>query len=99
MHNKNNETRCDMLITLALRKWTRASQIRCIMEELSELCVAVSHADRDRAGWRAKLVEEMADVQIVWRELLMMYDITEEDVDAVVTDKLDKFERQIKGGA
>ena len=93
---KNNQNRCDVLIALALRKWTRESQTRCIMEELSELSVAVSHADRDRPGWRANLLEEMADVEIVMRELHQMADITEEELDDEVTRKLDKFERQIK---
>lgn len=97
MHDKNNESRCDTLIALALRKWTRESQTRCIMEELNELGVAVSHADRGRGGWKINLLEEMADAQIVMRELLQMYDITEEELDGEITNKLDKFERQIKG--
>lgn len=40
------------------------------------------------------LLEELADAEIVKRGIMLIEDITEDDLEAEIEDKLDKFEQQ-----
>ena len=82
-----------MNITETLQKaidtYGEREQSAMAMEECGELIRAVNKMHRDpNAKNRQNLIEEIADVSIMMNQLLMMYDIDENEVEDVYTDKI-----------
>lgn len=67
----------------------RTVQVRKVMEELSELSVAVSHYE-DRGGTedRKHLIEELADAEIMVAQIKYMYGISRNDVQKIAKEKV-----------
>lgn len=67
------------------------------MEELSELIKAISKVRRYGliGDHKRNLIEEIADVNIVVSELMMMFDISYDDVSKVINRKIDRIDQRL----
>ena len=67
------------------------------MEELSELIKAISKVRRYGliGDHKRNLIEEIADVNIVVCELMMMFDISYDDVSKVINRKIDRIAQRL----
>lgn len=70
----------------AIKHYGRAHQAKKAMEELSECIAAIARAD-DAAENKEQLIEEMADVLVMFRQLQLIYGITDEDLQRLVEYK------------
>ncbi len=77
---------------LALAIFGREKQIRKTLEELAELSVELHHA-LDGRGDSAKILEEMADVEIMISQMKLLYGQT----DGWKEKKLARLEERIHG--
>jgi len=65
-----------------IRHWGADSQIRMAIEELAELIVVLSKISRDDTDYGALLIEignEVADVEIMCRQLRVLFDLPNKD--------------------
>lgn len=76
----------------ALDKWGIQSQVDLALEEMAELIVALNHLKRGR-GTVAQVHEELADVQIMIKQLSVFFG--EIEVDAVKEKKLERLEQYL----
>lgn len=72
-------------------------QLAQTQEEAAELITAISHYRRVREGSMAELIEEVADMKIMLRQ--MMYILDGEEVNKAVSMKIDRLEKQLKKDA
>ena len=77
---------------LALAIFGRENQVRKTLEELAELSVELHHA-LDCRGDNAKILEEMADVEIMLAQMKILYGST----DTWKEKKLARLEGRIHG--
>jgi len=77
---------------LAIAFYGREKQIRKTLEELAELSVELHHA-LDGRGDSAKILEEMADVEIMISQMKLLYGST----DGWKEKKLARLEERIHG--
>ena len=77
---------------LALAIYGREKQIHKTLEELAELSVELHHA-LDGRGDNDKILEEMADVEIMLSQMKMLYGST----DAWKEKKIARLEERIHG--
>lgn len=71
----------------ALNHYGHAHQIKKAMEELSECAAAVARMDENVAGNESSLIEEMADVLVMFRQLQIIFGISDDDLQAMVDYK------------
>lgn len=93
-----NNWRCDKLlcdmsadeqdIREIARHYGKDNQLIQAMEEASELITAISHYRRRRKGSRRELLEEMADVQIMLRQLQIIVGAGSEELEEIGHRKL-----------
>jgi NTP pyrophosphatase (non-canonical NTP hydrolase) len=82
----------------AVAVFGRGQQIPIVIEELSELIKAVcKHEYRDGAGTetRCAVIDEMADVHIMLKQLQLLYWIDDRELDPVITKKLERLSGRI----
>ena len=67
------------------------------MEELAELIQAISKVKRYGfvGEYRDNLIEEMADVNIVVLELMMIFDISNDDITEVIDSKIQRIKKRL----
>ena len=68
------------------------------MEELAELIQAVSKVKRYgfRDEYKDNLIEELADVDIVIAELMMLFDVSTEDFYGVMDRKVQRIKKRLE---
>ena len=68
------------------------------MEELAELIQAVSKVKRYgfRNEYKDNLIEELADVDIVITELMMLFDVSTEEFYSVMDRKVQRIKKRLK---
>lgn len=68
------------------------------MEELAELIQAVSKVKRYgfRDEYKDNLIEELADVDIVITELMMLFDVSAEEFYSVMDRKVQRIKKRLK---
>lgn len=81
----------------AIARFGRQAQHAMAIEECAELIVALSHISRDRIPV-SELAGEIADVQIMLEQLVIMYDCSNA-VEAIKRQKLARLARRLEGGA
>ena len=69
-------------------------QLRQLAEECSELAVEASHSARK--GTTVKIIEEMADVQIMIEQIIYLARIDRCDIEDCINYKLDRQMKRIK---
>ena len=69
------------------------------MSELFELGEVLSRRPGQRTStWKAKLLDEIADVTIMIQQLRLIYDISDYDFEEKITEKLNRQLERIKHG-
>lgn len=69
------------------------------VSELMELGQVLTRRPGQRKeDWKEKLLDEMADVTIMIRQLRLLYDISDVDFEAKLVEKLDRQLNRIKNG-
>jgi len=67
------------------------------VEELNELAVAIAHYQKYRSQeWRANLIEEIADVEIMIEQIKYLHGINQPDIDAVKEYKIQRTVDEIE---
>jgi len=74
----------------AIEKWGNPSQLLMVMEELAELIQAISHLLRNKYKAKSKVIEELADVEIMCEQLRIMIN-EDEKIDKVKEEKLNRL--------
>ena len=69
-------------------------QMRQLAEECSELAVEASHSARK--GTTVKIIEEMADVEIMIEQIVYLAKIDRKDIDEVIDYKIERQLKRIK---
>ena len=69
-------------------------QLRQLAEECSELAVEASHSARK--GTTVKIIEEMADVEIMIEQIIYLAQIDKCDIEDCINYKLDRQMKRIK---
>ena len=69
-------------------------QLRQLAEECSELAVEASHSARK--GTTVKIIEEMADVEIMIEQIIYLAKIDKCDIEDCINYKLDRQRKRIK---
>ena len=69
-------------------------QMRQLAEEGSELAVEASHSARK--GTTVKIIEEMADVEIMIEQIVYLAKIDRKDIDECIQYKLERQMKRIK---
>lgn len=70
-------------------------QVMHLSEEISEMMIEISHLVRGRTSTKEKLVEEIADVQIMIDEMKYLFGVTEKDIEEITPVKMAKFEKRV----
>ena len=70
------------------------NQMRQLAEECSELAVEASHSAR--IGTTVKIIEEIADVEIMIEQVVYLSGIERKDIDECIQYKLDRQMKRIK---
>ena len=67
------------------------------MEELAELIQAISKVKRYGFGgkYQDNLIEEIADVSIVIREIMMIFGISDGDINEVIDSKIQRIKKRL----
>ncbi len=88
----------DLLFLRAAQKWGSGSQIDMAIEEMAELIVDIQHSKRDMKMGKvpiSKLVEEIADVTIMMRQLALLTD--PDGVESAINRKMERLSRMVDG--
>ena len=80
------------ILDRAIKQWGIDAQLDMLVEESSELILAVQHMKRKRCGWE-KVAEEIADVKIMSEQISLV--IGEEKVDEYYNQKLERLEKRL----
>ena len=74
-----------------VNQWGEVSQINQAIEELNELCVALSHARRNSprtADVRLDVIEELTDVILMIEEIKYIFLIDDHEIEVISREKL-----------
>ena len=79
---------------MALEKWGRNAQLLMLAEEMGELLQAVSKSERSwSCETRNKLIEEIADTELMLDQLKYMHTIADTDIAIWKRKKLNRLEK------
>jgi len=84
----------DELMQKAIQKWGIDLQIDLAQEECAELIEAIAHWRRGRDDCNTKLIEEIADVKIMIRQLELVFGV--DAVEDVVQYKMQRLASRIE---
>lgn len=71
-------------------------QKQVAIEEMADLTKEICKDFRGK-GNREHIIEEMADVAIMFEQLMIMYDIRDYELKIVISDKFDILKEKLKG--
>lgn len=74
-----------------ISKHGKDQQLLLVFEELAELIIAVTKFERGVVSDTKNIIEEIADVRIVSEYCKLFYDITEEDIEVAIQNKLERL--------
>lgn len=83
MHDSEFRKVCEA----AVKKWGMDAQLLQTQEEAAELIVAISHFRRGRTGSKEKMLEEIADMEIMLEQ--MRAAMGDDGIDAVGLKKIE----------
>ena len=83
----------EVILVDALRVYGEAAQVRMFVEEAGELMTALMQRTRDRVGID-DVVDEIADVQIILWQLMMMHDMRL--VNAAIHRKMARLDERLR---
>lgn len=83
------------IINDAIAHYGAQHQMIVVIEELAELQKEITKTFRGKLD-RKHLIEELADVKIVQEYIPILFDITDDELDAEITKKLERLEGTIE---
>lgn len=83
------------LFSRAIAKFGVKNQVAMILEECSELILAISHYNRDRVKSDA-VIEEVVDLTIMLEQARLIYDPTDTEFGRIYIEKIIRLEKLIK---
>lgn len=86
------------ILLQAIATYGENEQSRVAMEELAELIRALNKYHREKTDeHRQNLIEEMADVYIMLRQISIMYDISgEKEIEPVFHEKITRLRERLE---
>lgn len=86
------------ILLQAIATYGENEQSRIAMEELAELIRAINKYHRAKTDeHRQNLIEEMADVYIMLRQISIMYDISgEKEIEPVIHEKIARLRERLE---
>lgn len=78
------------LLHKAISTYGTNSQLDMAVEEMSELTKEICKRKRGKEN-RAEILEEIADVKIMLEQLKIIFCISDDDIERMVTSKLDRL--------
>ncbi|MBO7448955.1 MAG: hypothetical protein J6U54_01185 [Clostridiales bacterium] len=92
---KDQVKKCDKIS----KYYGRANQEMQSVSELFELGEVITRRpDQRGSDWKDKLLDEIADVRIMLQQLCLLYDISKEDVEDKIDEKLNRQIERMKNG-
>jgi hypothetical protein len=79
----------------AIAKFGINNQVLMIIEECSELILAISHYNRGRVRCNA-VMEEVVDLTIMLEQARLIYDPTDVEFNRIYIEKINRLEKLIK---
>lgn len=93
--NKEQTKKCRLIADT----YGKSNQEGQTVSELMELGhVLTRRMDQRESDWKDKLLDEMADVTVMIKQLQLLYDISDGDLNDRIDYKLDRQIYRIKGG-
>ena len=83
------------ILEKAIEHYGKDMQLNVAIEELSELIKEICKSKRG-ADNREAIIEEMADCEIMFEQLQIIFDISGEEIGDTIIEKLDRLERRIE---
>lgn len=80
----------------AIAKFGVENQVSMILEECSELILAISHYNRGRVNSSA-VMEEIVDLTIMCEQARLIYDPTDTEFGRIYIKKINRLEKLIEG--
>ena len=91
MDMKHNQNRLTNLTKQALVKWGQDKQLIHVVQELTELSLALQQYRYGKATV-SEVKTELADVHIMLQQVMLIFDVTNEELAELIDVKLDKLE-------
>lgn len=88
---KHNQNRLTNLTKQALVKWGQDKQLIHVVQELTELSLALQQYRYGKATV-SEVKTELADVHIMLQQVMLIFDVTNEELAELIDVKLDKLE-------
>lgn len=83
----------------AIKHWGEELQVGMLMEEVSEMLIAVNKLRRNKClGTIADLEDEIADVRIMIDQIIVLFNLNEMTIKVQKGNKLIKLKNMIDGG-
>jgi len=79
----------------AIARFGVSNQVLMIIEECSELILAISHYNRDRVKCVA-VMEEVVDMTIMLEQARLIYDPTDTEFNRIYIEKINRLEKLMK---
>jgi len=86
--------RLDRLAKLSHTKWGIDEQLFKVFEELGELAQAINKYRHNRIT-KEELTSEVADNYVMLRQLVLIFNLNEDEIQSIIECKLDKFEKKL----
>lgn len=83
------------ILELAIKTYGEDLQKQVAIEEMAELTKEICKDFRGK-GDREHIIEEMADVAIMFEQLMIMYNISEIELTTVTSNKLIRLEERLR---
>lgn len=81
-------------IERAIEAYGKDMQLNVAIEELSELIKEICKNKRGNNN-RENIIEEMADCFIMLEQVAIIFDISNHDINEVISNKLDRLEKRL----
>lgn len=93
--NKTIKTEFDNVIEKAIATYGKESQVNIAIEEMAELTKELC---KDKRGFenRDSIIEEIADVHIMLRQLRSIFKISDVEIERVVNKKIKRLEERLE---
>ena len=84
------------ILKMAIEKWGKNAQILMALEEMAELSKELLKNINRNSDNKSNITEEMADVYIMLEQLKTIYKISEDDINNIFKEKINKLEKRLK---
>lgn len=91
---QKNQVRLTNLTRSAIIKWGQDKQLIHVVQELTELSLALQQYRYGKAT-ASDVKTELADVYIMLKQVMLIFDVTNEELAELIDVKLDKLEKAL----